>query len=382
MSRTLNKLSATRVKALRDPGRHSDGGGLYLRIRPSGARSWIFNYSDNGRRRDLGLGGYTDVTLAQARVRASACRSAIAEGRPPSSALESRRDVTFKEASQCYIAMRASDWRSAKTHYKWDMFLQRYGRTLMPLACKDIRREDVEAALRPHWVRINHSARYFRSMIESILDYATVKGWREGDNPARWKGNLEHVLARKKPRTHHNKAVTIDAAPKLYRQLTTSNRMGMRCTAFVLLTAARNGEARQASWDQIDWKTQVWTVPGDHMKRELDHAVPLSRQAIELLQTQPRYRWTNLIFPGLRGNPLSDGTIRAAVRRCGLPNATAHGLRSTFRDWCGETGISRELAELALSHAVGNETERAYRRLTALERRRGVMTAWAQYLDG
>lgn len=380
MTRALNKLSAARAKALRDPGRHSDGAGLYLRIRPSGAKSWIFNYSDNGRRRDLGLGGYSDVTLAQARDRARACRSAMAEGCRPSSALVSRRNVTFEEASRRYIAMRSSDWRSAKTHYKWNMFLERYGKPLMPLACKDIRREDVEAALRPHWIRINHSARYFRSMVESILDYAAVKGWREGDNPARWKGNLEHVLARKKPPTRHNTAVPFDEAPELYSSLLASTRSGPRCAAFVMLTAARNGEARLASRDQIDWDTKVWTIPGEMMKRGREHSVPLSTQAIDLLQAQPVYGWTNLFFPGLRQKPLSDATVRMAIRRVGFSEATAHGLRSTFRDWCGETGVSRELAELALSHAVGNETERAYRRMTALERRRELMQQWADYL--
>lgn len=382
MSRSLNRLTATKVKSLSDPGRHSDGGNLYLRIRPSGAKSWIFNYSDNGRRRDLGLGGLDMVTLAQARVKAAACRTAMAEGDSPSSALVSRRNVTFKEASEQYIEMRKSDWRSDKTLYKWEMFLERYGKALMPIACKDIRREDIEAALRPHWTRVNHSARYFRTMIESILDYATVKGWREGDNPARWKGNLEHVLARKKPTTRHNSAVPFDQAPALYKTLMSSRKSGPRCAAFVLLTAARNGEARLANQDQVDWVEKVWTVPAELMKRGRDHSVPLSTQAAELLLSQPRYGWTPLFFPGLRGKTLSDATVRMAVRRAGFPDATAHGLRSTFRDWCGERGVSRELAELALSHAIGNETERAYRRLTALERRRELMQDWADYLEG
>lgn len=383
MSRTaLYKLSATKAKSLSTPGRHADGGGLYLRIRPTGAKSWIFHYADGPRRRDLGLGGFTAVTLAQARKKAAECREAMAEGLPPASALEVTRAVTFEEAAAAYIAMRSTDWRSDKTHYKWTMFLSRYGKSLAPLPCDAIRRQDVEAALRPHWTRINHSARYFRSMVESILDYATVKGWREGDNPARWRGNLEHVLARKKPRVSHNTAVPFDQAPELYRKLVASHRSGMRCAAFVLLTAARNGEARNANWDQIDWEGRTWTIPGDQMKQGRDHIVPLSSQALTILKQQPRYRWTELIFPGLkRETTLSDATIRAAIRRCGFSEATAHGLRSTFRDWCGETGQPRELAELALSHAVGNATERAYRRKTALERRRGLMQAWGEYLE-
>lgn len=377
----LHKLSAARARSLTKPGRHADGGGLYLRIRPTGAKSWIFHYADGPRRRDLGLGGYQTVSLALARKRAAACREAMAEGQAPSSALETKKAVTFGEAADAYISMRSSDWRSKKTHYKWSMFLSRYGKSLSPLPCEAIRRQHVEAALRPHWTRINHSARYFRSMVESILDYATVKGWREGDNPARWKGNLEHVLARKKPPVSHNTAIPHDEAPSLFRSLMVSHRSGMRCAAFVLLTAARNGEARQATWDQIDWEARTWTIPGDQMKQGRDHVVPLCTQALTLLQEQPRYRWTHLIFPGLkRGTTLSDATIRAAIRRCGFPDATAHGLRSTFRDWCGETGKPRELAELALSHAVGNATERAYRRMTALERRRDLMQDWGDYL--
>ena len=234
--------------------------------------------------------------------------------------------------------------------------------------------------MKPHWTRINHSARYFRSMIEMVLDYATVKGWREGDNPARWKGNLEHVLARKKPPTTHNAAIAIADAPKLYQALMAENHSGARCAAFVLLTAARNGEARAASVEQMDFVADVWNVPGELMKRGLDHSVPLSQQALELLKQQKVK--ASLYFPGHRAKVMSDNTVRKAIRAVGFEETTAHGLRSTFRDWCGESGVPRELAELALSHAIGNETERAYRRLTALERRREVMQQWADFLSG
>lgn len=380
MAGTLNKLTASRAKALTQPGRHSDGGGLQLRIRPSGSKSWVFNYRENDRRRDYGLGGFDTLTLAQAREKAAACRAAVAEGHPPARAFTSTESVTFSEAAERYMKIREPDWRSEKTSYKWHMFLKRYGRSLGPLYCKDIRREDVEAALKPHWTRINHSARYFRSMIEMVLDYATVKGWREGDNPARWKGNLAHVLARKKPPTKHNAAIAIADAPKLYQALMAETHSGARCAAFVLLTAARNGEARAASVEQMDFETNVWNVPGELMKRGLDHSVPLSRQAIELLKQQKVK--VSLYFPGHRAKVMSDNTVRKAIRAVGFEDATAHGLRSTFRDWCGESGVPRELAELALSHAIGNETERAYRRLTALERRRKVMQQWADFLSG
>jgi len=380
MAGALHKLTASQAKALLKPGRHSDGGGLQLRIRPSGSKSWVFNYRDNGRRRDYGLGGYDKLTLAQAREKASECRSALASGETLAKAFQKQMSMTFAEASAQYVELRKSDWRSEKTIYRWEMFLQRYGSSLMPMDCKDIRREDVETALRPHWVRINHSARYFRNMIETVLDYATVKGWREGDNPARWKGNLEYVLARKKPPVKHNRAVSIEDAPKLYRELVVMKTSGSQCAAFALLTAARNGEARNVTAEQIDWKQGVWNVPAVLMKRGVDHAVPLSLQAIGLLKQQPLE--ADLMFPGLRNRVMSDNTVRKAVRSAGFPEATAHGMRSTFRDWCGETGAPRELAELALSHAVGNETERAYRRLTALERRRTLMQDWADYLSG
>lgn len=379
MSRALHKLTASQVKALKKPGRHSDGGGLQLRIRSSGSKSWVFNYSDYGRRRDYGLGGFEKLTLAEAREKAAECRSALAAGTTLQIHFASKRSVTFAEASQNYVELRKIDWRSEKTQYRWNMFLERYGRPLLQMDCKDIRREDVEAALRPHWVKINHSARYFRNMIETILDYATVKGWREGDNPARWKGNLEYVLPRKKPPVKHNRAVSIKDAPRLYRNLLAMETTGGACAAFALLTAARNGEARKVTADHIDWEAGIWNVPADLMKRGVDHAVPLSTQALSLLKS--RSLETELLFPGLRNRVMSDNTVRKAVRSAGFPDATAHGMRSTFRDWCGETGAPRELAELALSHAIGNETERAYRRLTALERRRGLMQDWADFLS-
>jgi len=380
MAGSLHKLTASQVKSNKKPGRYSDGGGLQLRIRSSGSKSWVFNYQDNGRRRDFGLGGYEKLTLAEAREKAAECRSALASGKTLAVHFASQRSVTFAEAAAEYVNLRRSDWRSEKTIYRWEMFLERYGRSLMPMDCKDIRREDVEAALRPHWVRINHSARYFRNMIETVLDYATVKGWREGDNPARWKGNLEFLLARKKPPVKHNRAVSIKDAPKLYRELLAMKTSGSQCAVFALLTAARNGEARNVTAEQIDWEQGVWNVPAALMKRGVDHAVPLSLQAVAILKNRPLN--TDLMFPGHRNRVMSDNTVRKAVRSAGFPDATAHGMRSTFRDWCGETGAPRELAELALSHAIGNETERAYRRLTALDRRRKLMQDWADYLSG
>ena len=381
MTGTRNRLNARFVATTTKAGRHADGGGLYLRVRGSGSKSWVFNYRIDGRRRDVGLGGVDAVTLGEARALADKCRAAKVRGEDPRSALRSIGRMTFGDAANAYIATRQGDWRNDKTAYKWDMFLKRYGKGLNGMYCDQITRHDVEDALRPIWTRINHSARYMRSMIETVLDYAAVKNWREGDNPARWKGNLEHVLSRKKPTVRHNVAVDFRDAPKLYARLLESNRSAAPLTAFIMLTASRNGEARHAKLSEIDFKARLWRVPADRMKRGVQHSIPIPRQAMAILATVKHSK--GLIFNGrAAGRPFSDATVRKVVRDMGFPDATAHGLRSTFRDWCGETGQDRELAELSLSHAIGNETERAYRRHTAIERRRPLMQAWADYLAG
>ena len=380
MSGARNRLTASRVKALAKPGRHADGGGLYLRIRPSGTRSWVYNYTIAGRRRDVGLGSADDVSLVEARALAARCRDAKLAGRDPREALRSTAGVTFRDAAEALIDIRRAEWRNPKTAYKWGYFLHRYALPLRGMDVAQITRHDVEAALRPHWQRVNHSARATRRMIEAVLDFATVKGWRSGDNPARWKGNLEHTLPRAKPAVRHNAAVPFEDAPRLYAALSANPSTGSQCAAFVLLTAARNGEARFAAPDEFDFDGALWRVPAKRMKRNLPHTVPLSDAALAIVQARDLAR--PLVFEGYKRRPLSDATVRKAIRSAGFPTATAHGLRSTFRDWCGETGVSRELAELALSHAVGGEVERAYRRRTAIERRREVMQHWADYLLG
>lgn len=380
MTGLRNRLTARTVASLSKAGRHADGGGLYLRIRPSGSKSWLFNYRVDRRRRDVGLGGVDSVTLGEARRLAELCREANREGKDPRSALRMTERTTFGDAAAQYIASREGDWRNDKTAYKWNRFIQRYGKTLTGMYCDQITRHDVEDALRPIWTRINHSARYMRSMIETILDYATVKGWREGDNPARWKGNLEHILTRKKPAVRHNRAIAFEDAPKLYARLIESRRSAAPLTAFILLTAARNGEARMMDVHEVDREARLWRVPANRMKRGIQHTVPLSRQAMAIVELHRHNK--GLLFNGrAAGQPFSDATVRKIIRDLGFPDATAHGLRSTFRDWCGETGQPRELAELSLSHAIGNETERAYRRQTAIELRRPLMQAWADFLE-
>ena len=380
MSRARNRLTATRVKALVTPGRHADGGGLYLRIRPSGSRSWVYNYTANRRRRDVGLGSADDVSLSEARALADRCRDARKAGRDPRSALRSTEGVTFAEAAAALIEVRRVEWRHPKTAYKWERFIDRYARPLKAMDVAQVTRMDVEDTLRPHWRTVNHSARAARAMIEAVLDFAAVKGWREGDNPARWKGNLEFTLSRAKPVVRHNAAVPFEDAPGLYSRLVANPSTGSQCAAFVLLTAARNGEARFAPPDEFDLDAMLWRIPGERMKRGIAHDVPLSDAAADIIASRDLSR--PLVFEGYKRRPLSDATVRKAIRSAGFPSATAHGLRSTFRDWCGETGVSRELAELALSHAIGSEVERAYRRRSAVERRRVVMQHWAEYLRG
>lgn len=406
MARIAKELGPLAVSRLTTPGLHAVGGvsGLYLQVLPPrpdpddatktvpGGRSWVLRAMVGGKRRDMGLGGFPSVTLGGARERARDARDKIDKGFDP---IEVRRTakaalraedaklVTFEDAAKAYMAAHESSWRNAKHREQWRNTLKGLAYPhLGKLAVRHIEVAHVLAVLEPIWRERTETANRLRGRIELVLDWATARGYREGLNPARWKGHLDKMLpnpTKLKPKGHMAAMAVGDVAAFMAR-LRTVGGMGARALEFVVLTAARSGEVRGATWGEIDLSNKVWVIPAGRMKMGKEHRVPLSAQAMTLLEALPRFADTDLVFPSARGTPLSDRTLLAVLRRMDF-DVTAHGFRSTFRDWCGEfTNFPREVAEAALAHTTGNTVEQAYRRGDALEKRRKLMEAWAAFL--
>ncbi len=398
------KLTSRKVETL-GPGRHYDGAfGLYLQVRKGGARYWCQRVTVHGRRRDLGLGPWPVVSLAEARARALENLRRIERGEAPvSKREEARRRITFREATERHLRKALVSFRNAKHRAQWRSTLETYAFPVigdMPVDAIGI--ADVLRVLEPIWETKPETASRLRGRIEAVLASATVAGYRDGDNPARWKGNLEAVLpspAKLKRMTggRHQPAVALADAPRWWQAAQRLEGMGGAALRFLALTLARPGEVTGARWDEVDLEAARWTIPAARMKAGREHVVPLSAAARALLEALPRLAGTDLLFPGNRARPLSDNTLRAAMRRlheadlrAGGPGfvdarsnrvAVPHGLRSTFRDWCAETGQDRELAEMSLAHVVGSATERAYRRGEMIERRRALLENWSSFLE-
>ncbi|WP_346893798.1 tyrosine-type recombinase/integrase [uncultured Roseibium sp.] len=395
-----NLLPPKAATAVLKDGRHADGGGLYLQVKGN-ARSWLFVYRWDGRRIEMGLGragaDKDDVSLAAARNLALDYRRMLDE-HPPRSPLEVRRAAeaahaaakeipTLGKFADEFIEGRKSQFRNAKHLYQWEQ-------TLGDAYCKSLRRkridtistEDVLTVLQPVWATKQETASRLRGRIEQVLDAAKVKGLREGENPARWKGHLEHLLSeRKKLQRGHHSALPYQELPAFMTDLRQREAVSARALEFLILTAARSGEVRGADWSEFDFKNKVWTVPGERMKAGESHQVPLTDAMIAVLDTvAPFSGKKGLVFPGAKeGKPLSDMVFKSLFKRMDREGITAHGFRSSFRDWAGDkTSFPREIAEAALAHKVGDEVERAYRRSTALEKRRRLMEEWERFLGG
>lgn len=396
--RVTNKLSDTGARAEKQPGRYSDGGGLYLNVSASGAKSWVFLWTPKGAklRREMGLGGYPAVSLAKARLKAAEYRAAVAEGRDPIAERDRERAPTFGAAAETYIAAHQPSWRNPKHMAQWRMTLSverdpKTGALLDTGYCLKLRDSQVDAIgtaeilmiLRPIWETIPETASRLRGRIERILDAERAMGHRQGENPARWRGHLDGLLSRRKKLTRgHHAALHYEAVPGFVARLCTATSITARALEFTILTVARSGESRLARWAEIDEAKKLWTVPGNRMKAGRQHVVPLSDRALEIIAELRRTATSDLIFPS-PDNPeqaLSDMALLMHVRRSTDAAVTVHGFRSSFRDWAGdETNFAREVAEAALAHKVGDEVEQAYRRGTALEKRRKLMDAWARY---
>ena len=384
MARQLHTLSARTVATLTKPGRHSDGGGLYLNITASGARSWVFMWKTDGKRREMGLGSQRDVPLAKARERAAEARQKLADGLDPIAARDNKpRVMTFGEAADALIESMSSSWRNEKHRAQWKMTLTVYCETLRSKPVTEIGTEDVLKVLKPLWTAKPETASRLRGRIERVFDFARARGQIAGENPARWRGHLDAVLPKRAKLTRgHHKAMPFDVVPTFVAALRERDGIAARALEFAILTAARSGEVFGASWKEFDLEARVWTVPAARMKAGREHRVPLSARAVEILRGMEQQRLSELVFPGTKpGRPLSVMALEMVLRRMKV-DVTVHGFRSAFRDWAGErTHFPREVAEAALAHLVGDAVERAYRRGDALEKRRELMDAWAQFVE-
>jgi integrase len=396
VARTINRLSYKKVETLKQVGMHGDGGGLYLQV-TEGAdgtprKSWLFRYSVGGRERQMGLGPLHDVSVAEARDRAVAARELRRAGKDPITEREASRVVngllaaktmSFDECATAYVAVHRSGWRNVKHASQWANTISAYcspvfGR--LPVQAIDVGL--VMKVLEPIWTTKPETASRVRGRIERILDWAKVRGYRDGDNPARWRGHLNHLLpARGKIRkVKHHAALPYGEIPAFLAALRTRNAVAARALEFAILTAARTGEVIGAKWDEIDLDGRVWTIPAARMKAGEEHRVPLSDNAAEILKHMKKDQQNDQVFPGDRRAALSNMAFLMLLRRMGRDDITAHGFRSTFRDWVEEqTDTLRAVAEMSLAHTIGNAVEAAYRRGDLFEKRRVLMSKWASY---
>lgn len=397
MPKVAKPLTAIEVKRLTEPGYHAVGTvpGLMLRIQTEGSGGgWVLNTTIKGKRVELGgLGSYPEVSLAQAIEKARQIKDEIRKGVDPREqrrAAQRAEKQAFRAVATDYIEAHRAGWRNAKHAQQWTNTLETYAYPVIGAKhVQDVGIADVLAVLRPIWVEKNETATRVRNRIELVLSYAMALGYREsGLNPASWRGNMDQVLPRpsKVSRVEHHPAVPYAEAGAFLGRLRASSGMGARCLEFVLMTACRSGEARLAQWSEFDLVAGVWSIPSERMKAGRPHRVPLSEAVLELLHELPRLvdkdgKPLPLVFSGMKGGqPLSDMTLTAVMRRMGL-DAVPHGLRSTFRDWAAETtGYPGEVVEMALAHAVGSATEAAYRRGDLFEKRRELMDSWARYV--
>jgi len=381
----VKKLNARSVMTL-PVGKHNDGGSLWLIVRPNGSRAWVFRYAWQGRRREMGLGPLDTVSLAEARDKARDARQTVRDGKDPITVREERDATapTFAEAAAAYVEAHRAGWRNVKHAAQWESTLRTYAEPFIGSRSVDsIATEDVLEILMPLWTTKPETAARLRGRIERVLDWCRVRGYRHGDNPARWRGHLAALLPpRSRVRTvRHHRALPWSGAPAFMRDLKQRDGMAARALEFLILTAARSGEVRGARWSEVDVGTATWTVPAERMKAGREHRVPLSPRAMELLQALPTFEGTDLIFPGVRGGPLSDMSLSAVTRRMKV-DAVPHGFRSSFRDWAAEsTAYPREVAEAALAHTIPDEVEAAYRRSDLFGKRRKLMAEWAAFLD-
>jgi integrase len=394
MARRIGKLPPVALQKAMKPGMHADGGGLYLQVTASGAKSWIFRFMLNRRAREMGLGPLHTIPLAEARERARECRKLRLDGINPIEARETKRAeerlaaataMKFEQCAERYIAAHRSGWRNRKHAAQWLSTLQAYVYPVFgSLPVQAIDTGLVMKVLEPIWQTKPETASRVRGRIEAVLDWATVRGHRKGENPARWRGHLDKLLpARGKVRkVAHHPALPYADIGNFVAALREQEGVAARALEFLILTAARTSEVIGARWqEEFDLEGKLWTVPADRIKGGKEHRVPLSGAALAIIEAMKEIRESEFVFPGGRaGKPLSNMAMLKVLERMGRTDLTAHGFRSTFRDWAAErTSYPREVAEMALAHAVGDKVEAAYRRGDLFTKRRRLMEEWARH---
>lgn len=375
--RPVNRLSARTVQTIKEPGRHADGAGLYLHVDPSGAKRWVFVFQWRNKRKEMGLGPVSIVSLAEAREEREKARKLVFQGVNP---IEARKRVseapTFKAMADELIPQLAL--RSEKHRDQWSMTINQYASALHKMPVDEIDTDAVLDVLKPIWNEIPDTAQRLRGRIERILDAAKAKGYRSGENPARWRGHIALLMPKAvKLKRGHHAAMPFEEAPAFMARLAKKEGAGARALEFTILTASRTGMTIGAPMSEVDREKKVWTIPAHRMKANKEHRVPLTDRMLEIYDERPDGPF---IFSAKAEKPLSNMTMDKVLRDMDI-DATVHGFRSTFRDWAGDrTDFPRDLAEQALAHTVGDETERAYRRGDALAKRRKLMESWEKYL--
>jgi integrase len=404
MARAINRLTNVAVKNATKPGMYADGAGLYLRVGPTGGKGWIFRYKRGGRLHDIGLGPVYTVSLASARQRAQKCREQRLDGVDPLTAkkeakiaakLEAAKAMTFRACAAAYISAHQDSWRHPKHRTQWSSSIATYVLPVigeLPVQSVDV--GFVMKVIEPIWLKKPETASRVRGRIERILDWATARGYRQGENPARWRGHLEALLPppakakraarQQQGRKEHHAALPYGDLPGFMAVLRQQVGVGGMALEFTILTAARTGEVIGARWNEIDQANRLWTIPGERMKAGKEHRVPLSDAAMAIVETMAASRRGDLVFPGrAAGKSLSDATLARVLEGLGRDDLTVHGFRSTFSDWCAEkTNFGPEVREMALAHAVGDKVEAAYRRGDLFDKRRQLAAAWASFCDG
>ena len=394
------RLSAKAVEKQRRAGHFHDGGGLYLQVTRARAKSWVFRYTRHGRAHELGLGSLKGVPLAKARKLAQDAHELLAEGIDPiehrraklaAEAANKAKSVTFRHCAKSYVEAHSPSWRNKKHTAQWSSTLETYAYPVIgDRPVSQVTTDDVLTILSPLWVEKNETAKRLQQRIASVLDWARVRNYRTGHNPAQWRGHLDKLLAkpsRVKQVRHHPSMPHADL-PAFMAELAALPGTAATALRFAVLTAARSGEVLGAKWEEIDLPGKTWLIPAERMKARKAHRVPLSDTAVALLDALPRVEGNDYVFPSRGERPLSSMAMLETMRRLGFSPGgqrgpyVVHGMRSSFRTWCSEkTSFPRELAEQALGHVVGDAVERAYQRSDLLDRRRKLMTDWSRYLE-
>lgn len=392
MARAMGRLSVKGVANKTVPGYYADGGNLNLQVSESGSKSWVFRYTLQGRQREMGIGSLTSVSLGEARKRAASCRLLLEDGVDPIAARNARRaqdalssanTVSFKVCADSYIASHRPGWKNQKHADQWESTIKAYCSSVIgTLPVQAVATSHVMQILEPIWTKIPETANRLRGRIESILDWASARGYRSGENPARWRGHLAELLPamKKTARVKHHPALPYEEIGAFISELKLEEGIAARALEFLILTAARTSEAINATPAEFDLDKAIWTIPAGRMKSGKEHRVPLSPRAMEIIRTQLELN-ENYVFPGQKSSkPLSNMAMLKLLERMGRKDLTVHGFRSSFRDWGAEqTSYPSEVLEMALAHTVGDKVEAAYRRGDLFEKRRELAIDWAKY---